>query len=69
MSRRMRPIPSTEEWALELLAGNAAGAETGRVSRAQLDGTKRRVLSWGVDPIKVEQVIATKKAPPRAGEV
>ena len=69
MSRHMRPLPTTEEWALELLAGNAAGVEAGKVSKAQLDGTKRRVLSWGVNPVKVEQVIASKKAPPRAGEL
>lgn len=65
----MRPIPTAEEWALELLAGNAAGVEKGTVSQAQLDGTKRRVLSWGLNPATVEQTIATKKAPPRAGEI
>lgn len=65
----MRPLPTHEEWALELLAGNAVGVARGKVSQAQLDGTKRRVLSWGVDPAKVELTIATKKAPPRAGEI
>lgn len=77
--RQPQDFPHLAQWALctkksctpalELLAGNANGVERGTVSQAQLDGTKRRVLSWGIDPTKVELTIATKKAPPRAGEV
>jgi hypothetical protein len=65
----MRPLPTNHEWALELLAGTALGVERGKVTQKQLDRTKRRVLMWGVDPAKVEMTIATKKAPPRSGEV
>lgn len=69
MSRRMRPLPTTHEWALELLAGLSAGVERGTVSQQQLVSTKQTVLGYGVDPIQVDRVIATQKAPPRAGEV
>ena len=61
----MRPIMNFEEWSLAWLAGEAAGVAKGTVSQAQLDGAKRRVLSWGIDTAKVELTIATKKAPPR----
>lgn len=66
---RMRPLPTKEDWVLELLAGNAAGVARGTVSQRQLEGTKDMALRWGIDPVKVGTTIATKKAPPRAGEV
>jgi hypothetical protein len=69
MSRRMRPLPTPHEQALEWLAGLAAGVTRGTVSQGQLDTSKRTVLRWGVDPLKVETTIANKKAPPRAGEI
>jgi hypothetical protein len=65
----MRPLPTHHEWALEWLAGEAAGVARGRVTQSQLDGARRRVLSWGVDVALVELTIATKKAPPRGGIV
>lgn len=65
----MRPLPTHHEWALEWLAGEATGVARGRVTQSQLDGARRRVLSWGVDVALVELTIATKKAPPRGGIV
>ena len=65
----MPPLPTHHEWALEWLAGEAAGLARGRVTQLQLDGAIRRVLSWGVDVALVELTIANKKAPPRGGVV
>jgi len=50
---------------LAWLAGAALGVTRGTVSQLQLDGIRRRVLSWGIDAEKVELTIKTKKAPPR----
>jgi len=60
-----RPLMNFEEWCLAWLAGEAAGVTRGKVSQSQLEGAKRRVLSWGIDTAKVELTIATQKAPPR----
>lgn len=65
----MRPLPTNEEWVLELLAGSAVGFARGTVTQKQLDGTKRMAIRWGIDPVKVETTIAAKKAPLRAGEI
>ena len=61
----MRPIMNLEEWSLAWLAGVAAAVDKRKVSQSQLNGVKRRVLSWGIDADKVELTITTKKAPPR----
>ncbi|HZU30078.1 MAG TPA: hypothetical protein VFB79_03125 [Candidatus Angelobacter sp.] len=65
----LRPIQTTHEWVLSLLAGNARGVAKGTVTQAQLQGTKRLALRWGVDATTVEMTLATKELPKRAGEV
>jgi len=69
MSRRMRPLPTRDEWVLETLAGTARAVAKGTASQRQLDRTRDMALRWNVDPIKVETAIGNKKAPPRAGEI
>jgi hypothetical protein len=66
----MRPLPTTEEYSLEWLAGIARSVAAGKTRRSQLDGAKRRCLHrLNIDAAKVELTIANRKAPPRAGQV
>jgi hypothetical protein len=69
MSRRMRPLPTANEMSLETLAGTARAVAKGTVTQAQLDGLKRTLLRWGLDPVVLDTTIANKKAPPRAGVI
>jgi hypothetical protein len=55
--------------ALETLAGTARAVASGKVKQAQLDGLKRTLLRWGLNPLLIDMTITNKKAPPRAAEI
>jgi hypothetical protein len=64
----MRPLPTTEEYSLEWLAGIAIGVAAGKTPQAQLAGARNRCLNrLQIDAGKVELTIVNRKALPRAG--
>lgn len=66
----MRPLPTTEEYSLEWLAGIARSVAAGKTPQSQLDGARNRCVNrLKIDAGKVELTIANRKAPPRTGEV
>jgi hypothetical protein len=69
MSKRMRPLPTADEMALETLAGTARAVAKGTVSKEQLNGLRKTLLRWGLDLVVVDATITNQKAPPRAGEI
>lgn len=48
----MRSLMNFEEWSLAWLAGMARAARVHTANQTQLEGAKRRVLDWGIDPAR-----------------